>query len=490
MSRIFLRGSFLALCALAITGVFNYLTRRMLALSLPENDYGFLYSVLALVMLILGMIDFGLNQSGTIIISRSRQSGKFTRANSVYSIILSFKLIGGLLLFAALAAAGPWLLGNYYHYNAPGGYLAFLMLASLLFLQGGGSAPACALDAVKAFGTRNFIESLKCVLIFGAAFLFVPRWGLSAISAIFMLAAVATFIIFTLILGAAYNISPLFSLKLPSGRLREIASLSFRIGLSSAGLSAISYMDSIMLTCFSDLQSVALYNIAIPIMQIFQSMMVFPIILTPIISELWQQQRLREISRLCHSILRLMLIALIPAVAAAILFGGDLISILVSPRFTAAAPALTILCAGMFFSVIASILINTLNAGNAAGNATRCIIGGFLANIVLNLILIPSLNIVGAASATALTFLIIATAAYRTLQARLQRPLLNIRFLFPLAAAGAIVISAAMTLSEKSLAARAAMILVTIIIWSSAFGPECLRILRRMYHGKARPSKT
>lgn len=465
MSKLFLKGSCLALTAVAVTGVFNYLTRRFLALNLSAIDYGFFYSVLSLIMLFLSILDLGLCQSGTILMTRCLQMGKPRQANFVYSIVTLFKLAGGLFIFSILALLGPWLLDHYYHYS-PQGYPVLLCLIALIVTQGLSSAPISALQAVKAFGTRYFVDMGKSMLIFVAIFLWVPQADLRATAAVYTLSALLLFIVLALTLNYRHNINLVFFRRLPLRQIKGIARLTLRVGISIGGLNAIYYMDSIMLTWFCDLQRVALYNIALPIMQILQSFMVFPAILTPIVTEMWHKDQPHEISQLCGKVIGLLLMGVWPITMFFILMGSDIITLLFSDRFVSAAPALTILCGGMLFAVMGNILINTLNACQAAGLAARCILTGVGLNLILNILLIPLFDTVGAALATLGTHLTIAITAYCIVTPKIGPLSLRLKEQLPLSLWGILGIVIAIELPKTSWPPNLVRVAVLVGLWS------------------------
>ena len=164
-----------------------------------------------------------------------------------------------------------------------------------------------------------------------------------------------------------------------------------------------------------DLKSVAMYNIALPIMQIAQSFFVFPVIFTPFVSEMWQNKDYPGIRRTCYIGSLLMLLTLPVFILVGVYFAPDIITLLFDKKFIAAAPAVTILWIGMVFFAIASFNINALNSGSKQKNAAYMIIACVIVNFVLNVILIPKFNYVGAALATAITYVIMAFASITTL---------------------------------------------------------------------------
>ena len=165
-----------------------------------------------------------------------------------------------------------------------------------------------------------------------------------------------------------------------------------------------------MLTGFSNLESVALYNIALPVMQIYQSFMIFPIVLTPIAAELWQSGKRTELQNLMKKINILSIVGLTCGSTIIFLTPVNLraIDILFSSEFTSASTALNILCLGMLVLVVGQMYTNALMAMGKAKKVAVINITSALINIAANVILIPRMGIVGAATATALSYLFLA----------------------------------------------------------------------------------
>lgn len=171
------------------------------------------------------------------------------------------------------------------------------------------------------------------------------------------------------------------------------------------------YMDTVCLTWLVDLKSVAMYNIALPIMQIVQGFFVFPMIFTPYVAEMCQKKDYIRIRRTCYIGSLMMLLTLPFFIFAGMHFASDIISILFDSKYADAAPAVTILWSGMVFFSIARFNINALNSSGKQRSTAYMIIICVLLNLTLNIILIPLFGYIGAATATATTYIIMAIAS-------------------------------------------------------------------------------
>jgi len=185
------------------------------------------------------------------------------------------------------------------------------------------------------------------------------------------------------------------------------------------GLTAISNMDQQLLTWLSNLERVGLYNIALPIAQIMQPLIILPVVFMPIVAELWQHGRKEEIAKLTEAITAVLFILLWVTMITLLPLAKFIISLLFGSQFTEAGTALTILCTGTIFFAAASFYISALNASGAARQGAVILIGGAIFNIICNAIMISLWNINGAATATALSYLFICMASYFVLHRKI-----------------------------------------------------------------------
>ena len=174
----------------------------------------------------------------------------------------------------------------------------------------------------------------------------------------------------------------------------------------------MNHIDTLMLTWLHGLNSVAGYQVALPIAQIGRSLVFLPMIFMPIAADLWQRQQLTQIKEICNFVTLLMVFCTGAGFLLLWPLAGDLIVLLFDDRYRWAAPTLVVLGCGMPLLVVAQFYLNTLSGMERPRIAAISAFAGLFANIVLNLILIPHLGASGAALATILSFLLIALFTY------------------------------------------------------------------------------
>ncbi len=446
--KIFLWGSFVSLLGAVLIGVINYLVRRYLANTFSIGEYGFLYAVFSLLTLLLAVVDLGMTQAGTILIAKNRAGNRPVRANSIYSFILMIKTAFGTAVFLVLALLSSFLVVHYYKF--PAGQAVFLIVALLLIFQSAETVCMSAMDSAKAFGIKNLLQSAKILLIFLGIVCFSAQYGLVFAAAMFPACALLSFIAAYIILARKFGLKAAPEITFNLRTFKHTWDLSRWIAVGLVGLTAISNMDSIMLAGLSTPERVGIYNIALPIVQIVQSIIILPVVFTPIVSELWQHGRKEEIAKLTEAISAILFILLWLALITTLPLAKFIITILFGQQFTEAGTALTILCTGTIFFAAASFYVNALNSCGAARQGAAIMLGGALFNVVCNAILIPLWNINGAATATSLSYLFICLAFYSVLRGKITMRLPVTRMLY-IALAGLVIVAAATWLYGQNL---------------------------------------
>jgi len=418
-------GSLVSVLVSVLIGLLNYLTRRTLALNLPETSYGFFYSAFSFVMLFLAYLDLGLNSSGTILIARHDTHGQHEKARAVFSIIFFLKLAGGLAIGGILLAFAPLLSRHYFSH--PDGLYGLMVLCAFIPANALCGTVVSTLDAYRQFLARNLFQAAKFGLIFLAVISFATRAPNTGPAVAYAAGATIMFVVGLLFLRWKHGLA----IRLPSGQnvsqtWHETWHFGKWVAISTAGMTTMFYMDTLMLTCLQGLKSVALYNVALPVMQIMQSVMILPLIFMPIATQLWQHKHREELGGLITVVMEISILFLCFVAIGMACLRELIIRLLFAEKFLAAGNALVILCAAMAVLVLGHFLINTLNAMERQKDVARIVIIGAGVNIAANLVLIPWLDIEGAAAATLVSYLVIAFLGHRTMKSALD---LKFRFL-------------------------------------------------------------
>jgi O-antigen/teichoic acid export membrane protein len=165
--------------------------------------------------------------------------------------------------------------------------------------------------------------------------------------------------------------------------------------------------DLIMVGLFRPAQDIGLYRVAVQLGQL----VAFPLgamnmVVAPQFARLWAEGEHGRLGKLVRWNARaILLMAAGPAVAF-LLAGQTLLGWVFGAEFTAAAWPLTILCLGQLVNAAMGSVGLLLNAAEQQNQGAMGVGLGALVNVVLNGALIPPFGLVGAAIATALSFVV------------------------------------------------------------------------------------
>ncbi len=188
---------------------------------------------------------------------------------------------------------------------------------------------------------------------------------------------------------------------------KKLITYGLPITIGAFGWLILSYTDTLTLTYFSGLEQVALYNVALPIAGLlwYFSRSITTVIF-PMTSELWIKRK-KYLQKGVTFIQKYSFALIIPLALVMFSFPEIIIRILFGESYVPASNALRILALGTIVYTVASINSSVLNAVNKPRLNTKIILIGAGLNIVLNFLLIPSFGIIGAATATSTSYVLI-----------------------------------------------------------------------------------
>ncbi|MDD3703969.1 MAG: oligosaccharide flippase family protein [Victivallaceae bacterium] len=402
--KTFIRGSAVSIVGIGLLGIVNYLIRRYMALNMTEIEYGFFYSALSMVMLIMSFINMGLGQSSQILIARAHGAENAERASRYFSVFFYVTVAISVTVFVVVEAISPILATSFFKY--PDGKVALAIIFMLLIALSLESVITNGLTAKKLFMARNTLLVVKSSLILSLLWIFGSKLIFSAI--FYVACGIPIIICGIWLIWRKTSLRILSPKSLDGDDLRNLFSFSIWVAVSTAGVSAIYYFDTLCLTMLTGLEEVAIYNIALPLMQIVQGLMVFPVVFTPIAAEMWGKGDRHGILQIWKKVTLFMLLML-PFLIIVGIFGGEfIIAMMFSKKFITAAPVMTVLWVGMIFFSVARFNMAILNSAGRQKIVALTICGGCLCSIILNFVFIPFFGALGAAIANMLTYTFLA----------------------------------------------------------------------------------
>jgi O-antigen/teichoic acid export membrane protein len=181
----------------------------------------------------------------------------------------------------------------------------------------------------------------------------------------------------------------------------------FFASLGAFGFIILGYADTMILTYFTDLKNVALYNVAVPIVSLlWYFSRSATMVIYPMSSELWAKKH-KDFSKGVEMLQKYSFVIIIPFALVMFSFPDIIIRLLFGESYVPAQYALQILAVGAIAYTVMNINNNVLMAiGQVKQNTYYLLIGAFF-NLVLNFILIPLYGIIGAAIATSLSYVVV-----------------------------------------------------------------------------------
>ncbi len=201
----------------------------------------------------------------------------------------------------------------------------------------------------------------------------------------------------------------LFELKLSFDLKIGKKIIMFSLPLLISGILAfvMNWTDTLMLGYYSGSESVGIYNAATPLARLIPVFLNSAAFLYPtIVSQLYAQGKIKEISRVYQVLTKWIFFLTLPIFTMMFLFPKATIGLFFGNRYVSAVPALQILALGFMFHTLfgpnwLSLVIIGENNFVLMSNSISALL-----NVLLNALLIPSHGIVGAAIATAVSYLI------------------------------------------------------------------------------------
>jgi len=163
--------------------------------------------------------------------------------------------------------------------------------------------------------------------------------------------------------------------------------------------------DTIMLTYFSGLKNVALYNVALPIAMLPQYFVrTISIVLMPMVSELWTKAHKDYLKQGVELLQKYLFVVVIPVALLIFSFPKIIIRVFFGETYVGASLALQILSIGIVLYSIGLLNISVFPGIGKPKINTKLFLISALINVIGNAILVPLYGIVGAAIATSLSF--------------------------------------------------------------------------------------
>ncbi|NJD98748.1 flippase [Thermococcus sp. LS1] len=397
------RGTGIVFAGTVLSMLLGFLTRALIARSLDRSQYGVFSLTLTILNIGITLALLGFANGLPRELSRYRKNEP-QRVPELVSTAFIMVTVTSTILTIIMVLSAPYLSPLFNESLLS----STLRIAAL-------SLPFWALLTILVAISRGFgrvrekfyYQNLLMPLIFlllTVLALFMG-WGLSGIFAAYVLSQAASFLALTL---------ETIKLKILPRRLifkpklaKELVLFSFPLMLTGILGYIMNWTDTLMLGYYLNSDVVGLYNAAAPIarlLPIFLNSAGFLYI--PIATIFFAQRKLQEMERIYRIMTRWVFLLTFPLFALIFMFPEVTITTFFGSKYAEAALTLQILAAGFMFHTLLGLNGMSLTV---IGETNANLIGNFfasVANVVLNVLLIPIYGIEGAATATAVSYII------------------------------------------------------------------------------------
>ncbi|MDP3766189.1 MAG: oligosaccharide flippase family protein, partial [Nanoarchaeota archaeon] len=266
----------------------GYLVRLVLARNLSIEDFGLFYAVLAFLSIFGVYKTLGFDSALIKFIPEFLHKKEYNSVKSSIIYAAVIQLVTNIVIIAAIYLFSDYLSANFFH-SAKAGIVLRLMVISVS-IDSFVLVIKFALQGFKEMAYFAGIDFIRMLLILGIALVgFKLNYGILSPLIAYVIAPVILAIAFGIILiKSAFPEFTKSKFIIDRKLIKSISKYGIFIMATTIGMVIFGYTDTIVLTYFSGLTSVALYNVALPTARIF---LYFPraigSILVPLSAEFW-----------------------------------------------------------------------------------------------------------------------------------------------------------------------------------------------------------
>jgi len=389
---------------------FGLISFALITRYLGPREFGAYALVVAVVPLLASVIDFGISTMAVREIAKRPEDASRIVATT-FTIILAFAAAGALLFLAAIPAV-PY-----------GGEVrgALVIAAGGLFVMLLATVPGIIFQSAVRLELQAVVDLTGGVANLGLVVVVIALGGgLHAIVAAWV-AAAALASALAWVLGLRLL---RFRPRLDRPLARLLLKRALPIGLAFVASAIHFRVDTVLLSLLQPIRDVGVYGAAF---RFLEHSLFVPLLFMNALFPVLAGYVARADPRLEATVQRaftLLLLFAIPVAVGVVILAGPLISFVVGAGYEEAATPLRILGVAMLFSFVNPLFTNILVAGDLQTRMLWAILMAIVANVALNLVLIPRYSYNGAAAATvaseALGVTLVAVWAIRHARVRLD----------------------------------------------------------------------
>lgn len=405
--KLLAKSSIIVFIAILLSKIFTYLYRAIVARYYGPEIYG----LLALSLVIVGWFrlfgGFGLADGLLRFISFYRGKKKKDVIKYLIKTSGKFLLMSSIISALVLFFSADFIAENLFHNQQLGVFLRWFSISIPVILLGG--IFITTLRAYEKIAWFSFIENLvgnfvKVALLALLIFIGLRSQQSLALSytAGFLAILLISYIVCKPILKSINKKES--KNKNPKKAFKNLLSYSLPLVFFSLTFSAFGWVDIVLLGIFRGAEEVGFYDAAMPIallMLIFKD--IFTYLFFPLVTKEYAKKNYLIVKQLSKQITKWVFILSVPFFVLLLVFPEFFIRILFGSEYLVAANALRLISIGVFFTTTLEVARDLLSIKGKSKTILIDVLVALLLNIGLNLALIPSYGINGAALATSIS---------------------------------------------------------------------------------------
>lgn len=401
------KGAITVFVVSLLAGFFGYVARLVLARNLSVEDFGLFYAVFAFLALLGVFKSLGFEKSLIKFIPEFSHNKKydFVKSSIIYVTIIQF--ITNSIIIIAVYLLSSYLSINFFH--TPKADIALKLMAIAFFIDSFVNTLKFSFQGFQKMTLFSGIDALRMLII-----LIIIAIGLKLNYGIF--SPIAAYIITPVILLIVFgwillnNIFPQFKSSkfvIDNALIKKISKYSIFVMVSGTAAIILGYTDTTVLTYFSGVTAVAMYNVALPTAKILIYLpTAIGSILLPLASELWVKKKEKLLVAGMDLLYKYSFVIVLPLVFVILSFSELLILVFFGKNYLLASIPMRILSIGMIFYTMHLINVNFFLGIGHPEIQSKILYTAAAFNLITDLILIPLFGTIGAAITTTLSLLI------------------------------------------------------------------------------------
>lgn len=403
-----IKNSAIVLIVLGLTMLLSFSVRLILAKNLSQSDYGLFYSVIAITGFFTAIRGFGVDKSLVKFIPEFKVKKKMGLIKSSIMTVFTIEFI-----FAAIITSLLFIFSSYlsvYYFKDPKSVFVLQLLA-LSFLFSALLDPFIKIfQGFQRMFLYSFVDLLRFLVIFITSLVLLGLGnGILAPAIAYLITPLFLSVIFSIVF--IKDVFPSFfseKTKISKNLLNNLFHFGIPLLLTSAGGIVITYTDTMILTYFTSLKDVGVYNAALPLARlVFYMTSSVVAVLLPLTSELWTKKLYKLLKEGIRLLYRYSAMILIPFVVVLFYFAGDGLSFLFGSEYAAGENVLRLLLIGVMFFSLANLNFSLITGMGKPIFVTKMMFFAAVLNLILNFILIPTMGIMGAAISTTIAYVML-----------------------------------------------------------------------------------